>query len=100
MDSIFICIVLMPSVHSIPMTPLLLQAFSSTPITCTAQGGPRLIIRWYRENQLILSGQTGNTSLTYQILNANVSDNGNYTCAAVVDDYEINSTFINVLGKQ
>ena len=81
------------------MTPLLLQAFSSNSITCTAQGGPRLVIRWYRQNQLLLSGQTGNTSLTYQIQNASVTDNGNYTCVAVVDDYMINSTIINVLGK-
>ena len=81
------------------MTPLLLQAFSSTMLSCNALGGPRLIIRWYGENQLLLSGQIGDTSLTYDISSANVTDNGDYMCIAVVDDHYINSTVINILGK-
>ena len=90
----------MPSITSIPMTQQLLQAFSSSTVTCKAQGGPRLIIMWYRENQLLVSGQIGNTSLTYYISNANITDNGNYMCVAVIGDHQINSTFIKVLGKQ
>ena len=78
----------MPSIVAIPMSPLLLQAFSSATVTCKAQGGPRLIIKWYKENQLILTGQRGNTSLNYNILSANVTDNGNYTCVAAVDDHQ------------
>ena len=91
----------MPSITTIiPMTSLLLQAFSSNTITCEAQGGPRLLIRWYKGNELILSGQIGNTSLSYNISSANVTDNGDYTCVAGIDDYEVNSTSINLLGKQ
>ena len=91
----------MPSIIAIfPMTSLSLQAFGSTTITCEAQGGPRLIIRWYKANQLVLSGQIGNTSLSYDIPSANVTDNGDYTCVASIDDYEVNSTSINILGKQ
>ena len=91
-------IVLTPSITSISMAPLLLQAFSSATITCKAQGGPRLIISWYKGNELISSGQIGNTSLSYDILNASVTDNDVYTCGAVVDNYEINMTLITVLG--
>ena len=91
----------MPSITTIiPMTSLLLQAFTSTTIMCEAQGGPRLIIRWYRGNKLILSGQIGNTTLSYNISSVNVTDNGDYTCVAGIDDYEVNSTSINILGKQ
>ena len=97
--SMLFYVVLTPSIASIPMTPLLLQAFSSTVLTCNALGGPRLIISWYRENQLLLSGQIGDTSLTYDISNANITDIGDYTCVAVVNDRHINSTVINILGK-
>lgn len=91
----------MPSITAIiPMTSLLLQALSSTTITCEARGGPRLIIRWYRGNELMLSGQIGNISLSYNISSANVTDNGDYTCVAGIDDYDVNSTSISVLGKQ
>ena len=94
-------IVIIPSITAIiPLTSLSLQAFGSTTITCEAQGGPRLIIRWYKANQLVLSGQIGNTSLSYDIPSANVTDNGDYTCVASIDDYEVNSTSINILGKQ
>ena len=92
------CTVLTPSITSISMTPLLLQAFSSATITCKAKGGPRLIISWYKRNELISSGQIGNTSLSFDILNASVTDNDIYTCGADVDDYQINSTLITVLG--
>ena len=81
------------------MTPLLLQASSNSTVTCAAQGGPRLIIHWYKGNLLISSGQIGETSLSYDIVNANVTDNGNYMCVAAVNEYQVNSPFINVLGK-
>lgn len=68
-------------------------------MTCTAQGGPRLIISWYRGNQLVLSGLIGDTDLNYSIQNASVVDNGEYTCVANIDSHQVNSSFINVLGK-
>ena len=88
----------MPSITGIPLTPLMLQASSTVTITCAALGGPRLIISWYKGNQLISSGQIGETSLSYNIFNANVTNNGDYMCVAAVNEYQVNSAFINVLG--
>lgn len=89
----------MPSVNLLSPTLILLQVHNSTTLMCEAFGGPRLIIRWLKENQIVMSGQIGRTSLAYTIENANVFDDGNYTCVAVIDGTQVNSTEVNVIGK-
>ena len=89
----------MPSVNLLTPALVLLEVGNSSIFMCEAFGGPRLVIKWLRGNEVVMLGQTGETGLSYTIQSADVNDDGNYTCVAVVDGVQVNSTNINVIGK-
>ena len=89
----------MPSVNLLTPALVLLEVGNSSILMCEAYGGPRLVIKWLRGNEVVMLGQTGETGLSYTIQSSDVNDDGNYTCVAVVDGIQVNSTNINVIGK-
>jgi len=88
----YIPTVLTPVIHTISMSPTLLQVGITINLTCEAMGGPRLLLAWLRNGAEITSGNMGMATLTLSSIDG--CDFGNYTCIATIDDMQESSTVL------
>ena len=79
----------------IPSSPVLLQSGDSVNLTCSAVGGPRLVLVWQRDGMDI---EIGDSMVTHTIASASNNDLGQYTCQAFIDSELMESTVL-VVGK-
>jgi len=91
-------IVRLPMITTAPPNPVLLRVSDSYLLSCEAAGGPQLVITWMKGDQVLQTGNIGDTVLNFFILSATYEDENNYTCTATIDDVQVfNST--SVIGK-
>ena len=81
-----------------PSSPVLLQSGDSVNLTCSAMGGPRLVLAWQRDGMDIVTGMMGDSMVTRIITSASNNDLGNYTCLVIIDSEQMESTVL-VVGK-
>ena len=101
MNVIPIVTVLTPVILTIlPISPILTQVGDLINLTCTAIGGPRLVLSWLRNGTEVASGQMGINTLTFSLNLFDTCDFGNYTCTATIDDMQQSSTvLVEARGK-
>ena len=85
-------IVLRPNITDITITPspsdnLLLHEFNDTvSLTCTADGGPRIMTRWqFDDASSVETIADGNSSVTYVVSSLSTDHTGVYYCEAIID---------------
>ena len=82
------------------MSPVLTQVGDMINLTCTAMGGPRLVLSWLRNGIEVAGGKMGNFTLTFSLSLFDSCDFGNYTCTATIDDMQQSSTvLVEATGK-
>ena len=84
---------LLPNITDITITPslsdnnLLLHEFNDTvSLTCTAEGGPRIMTRWqFDDGSSVETVADGNSSVTYVVSSLSTDHTGVYYCEAIID---------------
>ena len=87
------CIVLQPNITDITIIPgpnsdsqLLHQLNETVSLTCTAEGGPRIMTRWQFDNgSSVITVASGSSSVTYNITSLSTEHAGVYYCEAIID---------------
>ena len=90
---IYVYVVLQPNITDISITPVpindskLLHQFNETvSLTCTAEGGPRIMTRWqFDDGSSVVTVASGNISVTYNITSLSTKHTGVYYCEAIID---------------
>ena len=85
--------VLRPNITIITITPspsnnnLLLHQFNKTvSLTCTAEGGPRIMTRWqFDDGSTVETVANDSSSVTYEISSLSTDHTGVYYCEAIID---------------
>ena len=85
--------VLQPIVTGIMITPspsdnnLLLHEFNNNvSLTCTGEGGPRIMTRWrFDDGSSVETVADGNSSVTYVVSSLSTDHTGVYYCEAIID---------------
>ena len=96
-------VVLQPNITDITISPItsddgsLLHEFNSNvSLTCTAEGGPRIMTRWqFDDGSTVETVANDSSSVTYEISSLSTDHTGVYYCEAVIDgmtDISINYT--------
>ena len=99
--------VLRPNITDITITPspshnnLLLHEFNDTvSLTCTAEGGPRIMIRWqFDDGSSVETVADGNSSVTYIVSSLSTDHTGVYYCEAIIDGVSITSMNYTLFGE-
>ena len=102
-------IVLQPNITDITITPspstdgsLFYEFNSNLSLTCTAEGGPRIMTRWqFDDGSTVETVANDSSSVTYEISSLSTDHNGVYYCEAIIDgitDTSMNYT-LDLLGK-
>ena len=85
--------VLQPNITDIIITPdpnsdgQLLHEFNDTvSLTCTAEGGPRIMTRWqFDDGSTVETVANDSSSVTYEISSLSTDHTGIYYCEAIID---------------
>ena len=96
-------VVLQPNITNITIIPStsidgsLLYDFNDTvSLTCTAEGGPRIMTRWqFDDGSTVETVANDSSSVTYEISSLSTDHTGVYYCEAIIDgmtDISINYT--------
>ena len=101
------CTVLAPNITDITITPspssnnnILLQFNDTVSLTCTAEGGPRLVTRWqFNDGSTINTVANDTGSVTYEIPSLSTEHAGDYYCEAIIDEINITSMTYTLFSK-
>ena len=99
--------VLQPNITEITITPspindsLLLHNVNDTvSLTCTAEGGPRIMTRWQFDNGSSVQTVASNSnSVTYNISSLSTEHTGDYYCVATIDGRNDTSIMYTLFGE-
>ena len=98
--------VLRPNITNIAITPSpsdnnLLHEFNDTvSLTCTAEGGPRIMTRWqFDDGSSVEIVADGNSSVTYVVSSLSTDHTGVYYCEAIIDGMTDTSMNYTLFGK-
>ena len=99
--------VLQPTIINITITPssynnnLLLHQFNDTvSLTCTAEGGPRIMTRWqFDDGSTVETVANDSSSVTYEISSLSTDHIGVYYCEAIIDGMIDISMNYTLFGK-
>ena len=88
--------VLRPAITEITIIPapsvggtLLHQFTDSVSLTCTAEGGPRIMTRWQFDDGSTVAN--GSSSVTYNVSSLSTDHTGVYYCVAIIDGMTVTS---------
>jgi len=107
-SSLFISLitVLLPVITNIIITPnpfndsLLLHSVNNrVSLTCTAEGGPRIMTRWQFNNGSLQTVANGNSSVTYEVTSLSTDHTGVYYCEAIIGEMNDISMMYTLFGK-
>ena len=98
--------VLRPNITDITITPSpsdnnLLHEFNDTvSLTCTAEGGPRIMTRWqFDDGSSVETVADGSNSVTYVVSSLSTDHTGVYYCEAIIDGMTDTSMNYTLFGK-
>ena len=99
--------VLQANITNIIITPslsdnnlLLYQFNNAVSLTCTAEGGPRIMTRWQFDNgSSVETVANGNNSVTYDVPSLSTAHAGAYYCEATIDEMTVFSMNYTLYGK-
>ena len=99
--------VLRPNITDITITPspsdnnILLHQFNETvSLTCTAEGGPRIMTRWQFDNgSSVETVANGSDSVTYNVPSLSTTHTGVYYCGAIIDGMTDTSMDYTLYGE-
>ena len=99
--------VLQPVITDITITPVpnnssqLLRQFNDTvSLTCTAEGGPRIITRWQFDNgSSVVTVANDSSSVTYEVPSLSTEHTGVYYCEAIIDGMTDTSMNYTLFGE-
>ena len=105
--TILSCTVLPPNFTDITITPgpsdnnnILLQFNDTVSLTCTAEGGPRLLTRWqFNDGSTINTVANDTGSVSYEIPSLSTVHAGDYYCEAIIDEMTEISMIYTLYGK-
>ena len=100
-------IVLQPNITDITITPgpnnddQLLQQFNETvSLTCTTEGGPRIMTRWQFDNgSSVVTVASDSSSVTYEVPSLSTEHTGVYYCEAIIDGMTDTSMNYTLFGE-
>ena len=100
-------IVLQPNITDITITPspsnngsLLHQFNSNVSLTCTAEGGPRIMTRWqFDDGSTVETVANDSSSVTYEISSLSTDHTGVYYCEAIIDGMTDTSMNYTLFGE-
>ena len=101
-------VVLQPNITGVTIAPsanndgqLLYQFNETVSLTCTAEGGPRIMTRWQFVNRSSVTTvvANGNSSVTYQVLSLSSEHTGVYYCEAIIDSMRDTSLNYTLFGE-
>ena len=101
-------IVLRPNITDITITPtpsdnnLLLHEFNDTiSLTCTAEGGPKIMTRWQFDDgsSVVVTIAAGNSNVTYVVSSLSTDHTGVYYCEAIIDGMTNTSINYTLFGE-
>ena len=103
----FIFLVLRPNITDITITTspsdnnLLLHEFNDTvSLTCTAEGGPRIMTRWqFDDGSSVETVADGSSSVTYVVSSLSTDHTGVYYCEAIIDGMTNTSMNYTLYGE-
>ena len=101
------CTVLAPNITDITITPspsnnnnILLEFNDTVSLTCTAEGGPRLVTRWqFNDGSTINTVANDTGSVTYEIPSLSTVHAGDYYCEAIIDEMTDSSMIYTLYGE-
>ena len=103
MFSMYYYTVLRPKIIGIIITPynLLLLRFNDTvSLTCTAEGGPRIMTRWqFDDGSTVETVANDSSSVTYEISSLSTDHTGVYYCEAIIDGMTDTSMNYTLFGE-
>ena len=98
--------VLRPKITNITIAPtsydnLLLHQFNDTvSLTCTAEGGPRIMTRWqFDDGSTVETVANDSSSVTYEISSLSTDHTGVYYCEAIIDGMTDTSMNYTLFGE-
>ena len=102
-----LCIVLQPNITDINITPnpiyddqLLYRCNDIISLTCTAEGGPRIMTRWqFDDGSTVETVANDSSSVTYEISSLSTDHNGVYYCEAIIDGVTDTSMNYTLFGE-
>ena len=99
-------IVLQPNITDIAITPStfngsLFYDFNDTvSLTCTAEGGPRIMTRWqFDDGSTVETVANDSSSVTYEISSLSTDHTGVYYCEAIIDEMTDTSMNYTLFGE-
>ena len=103
---IFVHLVLQPNIIDVSITPVpnndrqLLHQFNDVvSLTCTAEGGPRIMTRWqFDDGSSVVIVASGSSSVTYNITSLSTEHAGVYYCEAIIDGMTDTSLSYTLFG--
>ena len=99
---------LQPNITNITITPdpnsedgQLLHEFNDTvSLTCTAEGGPRIMTRWqFDDGSTVETVANDSSSVTYEISSLSTDHTGVYYCEAIIDGMTDTSMNYTLFGE-
>ena len=97
-------VVLQPNITGVTIAPsanndgqLLYQFNETVSLTCTAEGGPRIMTRWQFDNGSTVAN--GTSSVTYQVPSLSSEHTGVYYCEAIIDSMRDTSLNYTLFGE-
>ena len=95
---------LLPTITDITIVPtppsvgILLHQFNDdVSLTCTAEGGPRIMTRWQFDNGSTVAN--GSSSVTYNVSSLSTNHTGVYYCVAIIDGMIVTSMNYTLFGE-
>ena len=104
---VYFCIVLQPNITDINITPdpinddqLSYQCNDIISLTCTAEGGPRIVTTWqFDDGSTVETVANDSSSVTYEISSFSTDHTGVYYCEAIIDGMTDTSMNYTLFGE-